>query len=549
MPHNLSDRTCNHCKKVFSYPSKLEIHLNNKRGCKPKRNYENLPSYEMPAIVYNYEMDNAIPNPTHTPNINPQQYLENRILQDFPDDSEEEDITPEEQQETEQPYREQVNVNEYFKNIVTNQENICDKCDKKFKHKKSLVRHQKLNRCNANDIDKALIARQLKNLELFNSIYDKIKNEQDPYIKETMFSILKENIQELKLVNPNQTRQLQPIITENIEVEQPIIIQDTPTQNANISLSNSNATAVVGVNNGTINNINNNNTYIYKNIQIVMPLGHENISFLSKNEIKKILAMNITDAIIELIIKIYDRVENQNFYKPNKSVNDISYLNNKCKFNVCNKHDFLKQLYLNSLYLYLRVVYEYKTQYKNEIKFEELLYYIQQYLAIKSQSGTNDLLTEQTNELYSKIKNFCLSSIENQNSEARDVNLKLRKACLNDKEVLDYFEDIYNKLSERLKEMDLDLEPDIDDEDFIEKLGEFSNVDLTDTETRVILKTQIFDDTGFKKLYNERITDEKKIVEENPKLGNIMYFANRERRYVDELRELQRFADDISKEV
>ena len=86
------------------------------------------------------------------------------------------------------------------------------------------------------------------------------------------------------------------------------------------------------------------NNYVYKNVQMIFHFTKENITFLTKNEKKKIVTMNITDAIVDLMIKIYDKVENQNFFKPNKSIGDISYLNEKCKFSVCGEKEFIKKI-------------------------------------------------------------------------------------------------------------------------------------------------------------------------------------------------------------
>jgi hypothetical protein len=263
---------------------------------------------------------------------------------------------------------------------------------------------------------------------------------------------------------------------------------------------------------------------------MIFPFTKENIDFLTKNEKKKIVKMNITDAIIDLMIKIYDKVENKNFFKSNKSVNDISYLNEKCKFSVCGEKEFTKQLFLNCLYIYLRVVYEYKEKYKNEISFDELLNIVKQYFDLKN--SINDINTvsesvENTNYLHNKIKNFCKTYIENENIISRDTNIELRKSALDDKSVLTYFENMYKVTSAKIAELELDLQPDIDDEDFIKHLGEMIEYNIEDDNTKLELKTKRFEDSDIKKYYDDRNQAEINFVKQNPKLGSIKYLSER----------------------
>jgi hypothetical protein len=319
-----------------------------------------------------------------------------------------------------------------------------------------------------------------------------------------------------------------------------------PNQPINITphqtIQNASNVAINNIN--TINSNNTNNIYIVNNVQVIMPFSYENISFLSKVEIEEILSIDTTDAVFMLMKKIYERHENQNFYKQNQNKKFISILNNKCKLESFEQDSFYKTLFLNGLYQYLRIIYEYKEQCKTNINLNNLMKITRQYVELKK-NVSNLEKTKENIELHSRIENYINTHFGNYNDIARDNNNQLRNESYNDDAIMSYFEDMYNTTREKLEKIESELNPDIKDSDIIKSLGQCKDFDISDETLQIQLKTEKFCNSDIKKYYKQRIVLEKSLINKNPKLGNIFLLNQRIDMYNRKLQELDKYSNSV----
>ena len=548
---NKRNRICNECKREFKFPYMLNIHYKRQNACQKEIN----------RMWFNQKHSMAskrIPQGDEDSNIDLHKNIPNNPVNEvIVKDDRANDWVDQDENEGSNLFREELNVEDYLNNTIKpnyGSEIVCIKCHKSFKTKKTLYQHVKGNRCKYTDLQIVKEKREDACKNIIMSLMDKSIHEQDTSVLKQNFDIANKFIIELGNSNSISINKCIEIHDSLMKLSEKLLtkLQDSNLdQNNQEQLVNNHEQTInnnrdVNVHNGnnidnhvennTTNNITNNitnnnfilnfqnsNAFVFNNVQLVCPFSYENISFLTKNEKKKIVNMNTSDAIIDLIIKVYDRVENQNFYKSNKSVNNISYVNDKCKISVKDKNQFLKQLFLNCLFLYLRVVYEYKSEYKNEITCEELLNIVTQYVEMKTIVEKDYKLSENTNSLYIKIKNFYESQIENENIHVRDSVNKFKSAKMQDHDINAYFENIFEILKKKINDLQLDLVPTIDDDSIISALGEIIELDLDDNHVKQTLQLNKFENTPYKQYYDKRFKDEQNIILNNPCLGNLVF--------------------------
>jgi len=117
----------------------------------------------------------------------------------------------------------------------------------------------------------------------------------------------------------------------------------------NVINENLNIQTQININN-TTNNINNTINNVVINIQHIYPFGFEKLPNISKERMKDLL-LSGDKGVIEIIKLVYEQDENKNFYKMNIKNNNISYLNEKYKLDICQENEMKDTLYKNCISL------------------------------------------------------------------------------------------------------------------------------------------------------------------------------------------------------
>ena len=189
-------------------------------------------------------------------------------------------------------------------NQIVSVKNInCEYC-KKVLHKNMINRHLR-NGC-------LIVPKAIKNRLIEK--FEKNKN----HIKALELKKTKE--QNSKVINNTLNVNNNTNTTNNTT-------NNTVNKNTNTNTNNINTT------NNTTNNITNNNITLK-----IHPLGDENLDFLKNSDILNIINRCYM-AIPEMIMKIHDRPENNNFFIPNFNKKEIAYLgeNNTLEYNNYNE--------------------------------------------------------------------------------------------------------------------------------------------------------------------------------------------------------------------
>jgi hypothetical protein len=211
-------------------------------------------------------------------------------------------------------------ITDYF-NDTDDIDNIikCNSCLKTFTRKSSYIRHQNTSKCRR-----------------------------------------QENSTILESLTPDQIK----IITNIIKQKPNTSNNDTTVNNTinNIINNNNNNNS-----NNTIinNNITNNNTII----QHINPFGFEDVRTIPISEMKTILTSG-TEAGLEIIKTIYNKIENKNFYKPNISKPEIACLNKDFNLTIYKSREFCDALFDRCITFLHHMLYLCKNEYtKNNIKY------------------------------------------------------------------------------------------------------------------------------------------------------------------------------------
>ena len=250
----------------------------------------------------------------------------------------------------------------------------CPKCNTTYKFMCILIRHLKLSsRCKTSDIDINNITSNITSTitsNIINNINSIINNKIIICIQcKTTFT------KKSSLINHNKNSKCgklqQAKITLNkygiakLTLEQ-LQLLEPETYNNITSRNHTNNT----INNIINNNITNNNNIINNTIiQHINPFGFEDVRTIPIPEMKTILTSG-TEAGLQIIKIIYNKIENKNFYKPNISRSEIACLNEDFNLTIYKSKEFCDALFDRCITFLHHMLYLCKDEYsKNNIKY------------------------------------------------------------------------------------------------------------------------------------------------------------------------------------
>ena len=289
------------------------------------------------------------------------------------------------------------------------------------------------------------------------------------------------------------------------------------------------------------NNVNNtnvtiNNNLIINNIQHIYPFGFEKLPNISKEQMKKLL-LSGEKGVIEIIKLVYEQDENKNFYKINMNNNNISYLNDKYKLDICQENEMKDTLYKNCISLPNEML----VICKDILSTQEILFI----------NYNNRNITDKIKEeIYDNgLKNIINTQLI-YNSKTTKQNIDKYLTILNNNPNIK--EEAINNLN-TIKSISQntynEFIPSLSLTKINEKLGNpINEPDLSNQTTHNDFCMKKFEDTKYKKYWDKRKIDENKLVMslQKKKLGDIVELDNRINKINKKLSKMEYIHRDIT---
>ena len=343
----------------------------------------------------------------------------------------------------------------------------------------------------------------------------------------------------------HQTHSKCSIINQNTEQQ----IDNNQSTNESLSLTASNLKKLLietnkllqrEVNNNTTtnttNNTINNNLTINNIIQHIYPFGFEKLPNISKEEMKKLL-LSGDQGVIEIIRLVYEQDENKNFYKININNNDISYLNNKYKLDICQENEMKATLYKNCISLPNDML----VICKDILSTEEILFI---------NSNNKNIYDKIKEEIYDNgLKNIINKQLR-YNSKTTKKNIDKYLNILDTNPILK--QEALNKLEEVIgiiQNTKNEFTPNLSLNKINETLGDpLTSKDLTKKTTQNDFCMKKFEDTKYKKYWDKRKKDEEQLVMSlsNKSIGDIVELDNRINKIENKLNKMENIHKDIT---
>lgn len=333
------------------------------------------------------------------------------------------------------------NNNEHYK---------CNNCNTNFKYRQNLRRHLKVSKCSK-----------------------KIEQEE----RNKQIEILQTQINELKQ-------------------QQTIIPTKTKQTNQQIQIINNNHNERIINNNLTINN----NTII----QHIYPLGYEKIPNISQTEMIRLLELG-DKGVIEIVKLVCEQDENKNFYKINLNKNNISYLSNQYKIDICQETE-LKQTLLKQCVI---------LTYQMLILCSPLLSSEKIYEINSNLQNMSDKMKE---EIYDNgLKNIIEYELRTNNKLTKDKITKYTKEINNNSIVKEEALGHYNTMLQLKDNTNKALTTGISLYEINKKLGDPVKIpEMTFEYTYNDFNTKRFEYTTYLKYWTKRINDEEHYITTHP---------------------------------
>ena len=365
--------------------------------------------------------------------------------------------------------------------------------------------------CNNNFANKGNLKRHLK-LSLCNVEYEKKE-------REKQIEILEKQINDLKN---------QPITNTNIQSN----IQQIPTnqQNQQIQIINNNHNERIINNNLTINN---NNTII----QHIYPLGYEKIPNISQSEMIRLLELG-DKGVIEIVKLVCEQDENKNFYKINLNKNNISYLSNQYKIDICQETE-LKQTLLKQCVI---------LTYQMLILCSPLLSSEKIYEINSNLQNMSDKMKE---EIYDNgLKNIIEYELRTNNKLTKDKITKYTKEINNNSNIKEEALEHYNTMLQIKDNTNKSLTTGISLYEINKKLGDPIKLpEMTFEYTYNDFNTKRFEYTTYLKYWSKRINDEEHYITTHPNksLCDFVKLAERKKDITIKIDFMKKQSEDMRK--
>ena len=343
----------------------------------------------------------------------------------------------------------------------------CEKCNTTFVQKCTLTRHINTSKCNKEQYERK------KQIELLQKQIDELKEQP---------------IQQQLPQQPQQTPQPQQIINQ---IEQQ-----------------------------TINNINNNLT-INNNITIIQhinPSGYETLpTNISKQEMLRLLNLG-DEGVIDIVKLVCEQDENKNFYKLNMNKNNISYLNNNYKIDICQDKELKDKLLKQCVIL----TYKMLITCSPTMSSEEIC---------RINSNLQNISEKMKAEIYDNgLRNIIEYELRNNSKVTKDKIIKYTKEISTNPETKEQAQINYGKVLQIKQDTYKNKLPAITLYEINSKLGNpVISPELEFEFTFNEFNTKRYEYTTYSKYWIKRIKEEDKYIKSHPNktIGDIMCYENR----------------------
>jgi len=329
--------------------------------------------------------------------------------------------------------------------------NKCSKCNTYFKYMQNLHRHLKVSKCSR---QKETEERN-KQIEILQTQIIELKNQQT--------------------IKPNKTKQ----------------------KNQQIQIINNNHNERI-INNNLI--INNNNTII----QHIYPLGYEKIPNISQTEMIRLLELG-DKGVIEIVKLVCEQDENKNFYKINLNKNNISYLSNQYKIDICQEAELKKTLLKHCVILTYQMLIV-----CSPLLSSEKIYEIN--------SNLQNMSDKMKEEIYENgLKNIIEYELRKNNKINKDKITKYTKEINNNNNIKEEALEHYNKILQLKDNTNKSLSTGISLFEINKKFGDpLKKPEMEFEYTYNDFNTKRFEYTTYLKYWNKRINDEEDYINTHP---------------------------------
>jgi hypothetical protein len=407
------------------------------------------------------------------------------------------------------------------------EEKTCMYCNTTYSKKSSLDRHIKNSQCSIEfkELKRQQQIEDLKNeieklklqLQVQNTVQQPIQQEQIQQQIVQQQIVQQNQIQQIRV---KRKKQIHPVQAEQVEqAEQPVHLDHNNIQQPNQTINHIN-------NNLTINNNNNNITIINH----INPAGFETLPD-NLNETEMLRLLNLEDkGVIEIVKLVCEQNENKNFYKLNMNKNNISYLNNNYKIDICQDKELKEKLLKQCVILTYRMLIA-----CSSLMTSEQIYTINSNLQNISQKMKEEIFDN-------GLKNIIEYELRNNSKLTKDKINKYTKEIVSNHEIKEQAINNYNKVLQIKEDTSKHKNPMITLYDINNKLGDpISSQYLEKDFTFNEFNTKRYEYTTYNKYWLRRIKDEFKYIDTHPNktIGDITYYENRKKEIYENIEKMK----------